>query len=303
MLDGKVNTLLTLVSAGSYTKAAQMLSLTQPAVSHQMRLLEEEYGIRLFYSGRKSLKLTPEGETLVKYAQRLVALDNKARHAIDDARRNIRRFTVGITTTLGEYLVSQIFSNYCSEHPEVSINIVTDTINNIYDMLSLGQADLAIVEGGYSRDKYSSVLLDTDYLCLVVGPDHPLAHRRSVALQELKKERFILRSPNAGTRTLFESHLRRHNEDISAFNIIIETDNITTIKELVASGLGVTIMAHSACREEAAAGRLVLVPIENMNMPREINMVYHQDFSHPEVLAEILRIYRDTQRQPTAARR
>ena len=294
MLDIKINTLLTLISAGSYTKAARLLSLTQPAVSHQMRLLEEEYGIKLFYSGRKALKLTPEGEVLVKYARRLVALDDKARRAIDDARRNIRRFTVGITTTLGEYLVSQIFSNYCAEHPEVSINFVTDTINNIYEMLSLGQVDLAIVEGGLPREGYTSVLLDTDYLCLVVGPQHPFAHRESVSLQELKKERFVLRSANAGTRTLFESHLRRLGEDISAFNIIIETDNITTIKELVNSGLGVTIMANSACREEASRGRLVVVPIENMNMPREINIVYHRDFSHTEVLAEILRIYRET---------
>ena len=294
MLDIKINTLLTLISAGSYTKAARLLSLTQPAVSHQMRLLEEEYGIKLFYSGRKALKLTPEGEVLVKYARRLVALDDKARRAIDDARRNIRRFTVGITTTLGEYLVSQIFSNYCAEHPEVSINFVTDTINNIYEMLSLGQVDLAIVEGGLPREGYTSVLLDTDYLCLVVGPQHPFAHRESVSLQELKKERFVLRSANAGTRVLFESHLRRLGEDISAFNIIIETDNITTIKELVNSGLGVTIMANSACREEASSGRLVVVPIENMNMPREINIVYHRDFSHTEVLAEILRIYRET---------
>ena len=294
MLDIKINTLLTLISAGSYTKAARLLSLTQPAVSHQMRLLEEEYGIKLFYSGRKALKLTPEGEVLVKYARRLVALDDKARRAIDDARRNIRRFTVGITTTLGEYLVSQIFSNYCAEHPEVSINFVTDTIKNIYEMLSLGQVDLAIVEGGLPREGYTSVLLDTDYLCLVVGPQHPFAHRESVSLQELKKERFVLRSANAGTRVLFESHLRRLGEDISAFNIIIETDNITTIKELVNSGLGVTIMANSACREEASSGRLVVVPIENMNMPREINIVYHRDFSHTEVLAEILRIYRET---------
>ena len=294
MLDNKVNTLLTLVGSGSYTKAAELLALTQPAVSHQMRLLEQEYGIKLFYTGRKNLKLTPEGEILVKYARRLVALEDKARRAIDDARKNIRRFTVGITATLGEYLVSQIFLNYCNEHPEVSVNIVTDNINNIYNMLSLGQVDLAIVEGGIPREKYTTVLLDTDYLCLVVGPDHPFVHRKSVALQELKRERFILRSEQAGTRTLFESHLHRHNEDISSLNIIIETDNITTIKELVNSGLGVTIMARSACREEAQSGKLVVVPIENMNMLREINIVYHPDFSHAEVLEEIMRIYRET---------
>ena len=154
------------------------------------------------------------------------------------------------------------------------------------------------MEGALPKGEYTSVLLDTDYLCLVVGPNHPFARRNSVSLQEIKRERFILRSQAAGTRTLFESHLRGQGEDISALNIIIETDNITTIKELVSSGLGVTIMAHSACQEEAQSGRLVLVPIENMNMPREINMVYQNDFSHTEVLDEILRIYHATQPAP-----
>lgn len=291
MLDNKLRTLLTLLSVGSYTKTADALHLTQPAVSHQVKQLEQEYGIQIFRKGKKGLNPTPEGEILIKYARRVQALDQGVRQELEDSRRHLRRLSVGITTTLGEYLVSQIFVDYCNEHPEVSINIYSDSLNHLHTMLSLYQLDLIIVEGAIQSESYVNVLLDTDFLCLAVSPQHPFATRTAVTLQELKRERFILRTQSAGTRTLFEEALLRQGENIRDFNIVIETDNITTIKELVSAGLGVTVMAHSACRQEERAGKLSLVPVENMNMPREINIVHRKDFEHAEILRDILAIY------------
>ena len=291
MLDNKLRTLLTLLSVGSYTKTADALHLTQPAVSHQIKQLEQEYGIQIFRKGKKGLNPTPEGEILIKYARRVQALDQGVRQELEDSRRHLRRLSVGITTTLGEYLVSQIFVDYCNEHPEVSINIYSDSLNHLHTMLSLYQLDLIIVEGAIQSESYVNVLLDTDFLCLAVSPLHPFATRTAVTLQELKRERFILRTQSAGTRTLFEEALLRQGENIRDFNIVIETDNITTIKELVSAGLGVTVMAHSACRQEERAGKLSLVPGENMNMPREINIVHRKDFEHAEILRDILAIY------------
>ena len=291
MLDNKLRTLLTLLSVGSYTKTADALHLTQPAVSHQIKQLEQEYGIQIFRKGKKGLNPTPEGEILIKYARRVQALDQGVRQELEDSRRHLRRLSVGITTTLGEYLVSQIFVDYCNEHPEVSINIYSDSLNHLHTMLSLYQLDLIIVEGAIQSESYVNVLLDTDFLCLAVSPQHPFATRTAVTLQELKRERFILRTQSAGTRTLFEEALLRQGENIRDFNIVIETDNITTIKELVSAGLGVTVMAHSACRQEERAGKLSLVPGENMNMPREINIVHRKDFEHAEILRDILAIY------------
>ncbi len=291
MIDPKIKTLLILLSLGNYTKTARLLSLTQPAVSHQIKALEEEYGINIFHKNQRKLSPTPEGEILIKYARRIVALEERARQEILDVAKEISKFNVGITTTLAEYLVSQIFATYCNQNPGVHINIVTDTINNIYNKLSDYQLDWAIVEGKIPETDYTSLLLDTDYLCLVVSPQHHLAKRKSVSLTELKEERFILRSPAAGTRLLFESHLRSRSEDISNFNIIIEIDSIRTIKELVASSLGATIITHSAIKEEVNQGQLVIIPIENLNMVREINMVHHRDFKHTRILKDIMKIY------------
>ena len=291
MFDAKANTLLAVVQTGSYTKAAAKLNLTQPAVSHHIRQLEEEYGIKIFYKDRKELKPTPEGAVLVKYARRALAIHNSCKQAIEDCRSQIRRFTVAITPTAGENRIPQMLATYCSLYPHVHINVFTDTIQNIYNTLKSYEADIAVVEGQIDHPDFTSVLLDTDYLCLAVAPGHRLAGRSSVALPELKNEKFILRSRAAGTRTLFENYLMSHSESIRSLNVIMEMDSVATIKELVALGMGITVIAHSACREEELAGRLAVIPIENARMMREINMVHHKSFTHTEILEEFRRIY------------
>jgi len=290
LVDPKIITLLTLDKVGNYTKTAAALSLTQPAVSHHIRLLEQEYGIKIFYKDRKELKATPEGKVLIEYAHKAMVLSDRVKQSIEDVQKSIRSFTVGITTTLGEYLVPQIFESYCRKNPEIHINIETGTIKKLYNMLRAYELDWAIVEGVPSRD-FTSILLDTDYLCLVVSPKHRLAKKKSVSLQELKAEKLILRPSKSGTRSLFENHLLSHSENINNFNILIEIDNITTIKELVASNLGVTIISHSACKSEEASGKLVVVPVQNLNMIREINLVYNKDFKHTEILDDIRNAY------------
>jgi LysR family transcriptional regulator, transcriptional activator of the cysJI operon len=291
MIDQKIITLLTLAKTGNYTKAADILCITQPAVSHQIRLLEEQYGIKIFTKGRKGLKSTAEGEILLEYARKALSLSERVKQAIEDSRNSIQRFTVGVTPTLGETIVSQIFAPYCREHPEAHIAIVTHSLKKISNMLKSDEIDWAIIDGNIPGDDYTSVLLDTDYLCLVVSPRHRFAGMKTVSLSELKKEKLIMRSPNTGTRTLFENHLSSHSESIRNFNIIIEIDNITTIKELVSSNLGVSIIAHSACKTEEASGTLVVVPIRNLTMLREINCIFKKDSGHTEILEEIGRIY------------
>lgn len=291
MVDTKIKTFIALTEIGSYTKTAKVLALTQPAVSHQMKQLELEFGVQLFHKNRKTLLLTPEGEIFLKYARRLVAIESNALQALDDAQNKVTRFSVGITATLAEYVVSGVFAEYCNEHPGTHINISTDTIKNIYDKLQTYALDFAIIEGNIPSRHYQSVLLDTDYICLMVSPKHPFARRRMVQLEELKKEKFILRPPQAGTRSLFENYLEARSENLRNFNVVLEVDNVTTIKSLVEQDFGITIIAHSVCIEELAAGRLAEVPVQNFNTTREINLVCREHFAHQDILHEIRQIY------------
>ncbi len=298
MLDQKIKTFLALVEAGSFTKAADTLCLTQPAVSHQIRLLEEEYRIKIFYKAKKELKLTPEGEILLKYARRCAAIAANAQQALLDSRHSIKRLMIGMTPTAEEHLLPQVVAMYCMEHGRTHVSIVTGTLESIRSRLKAYELDMAVLGGLIADDDFVNVQLDTDYLSLVVSPDNPLAGQGEVSLPQLKEEKLILRSTSAATRRQFEEFLRNNGETIRNFNVMMEIDNVPTIKELVAKNLGVTIISHSACLVEQLRGQLVSVPIAGVTeMMREINLVYRKNYNHPEVAEEIKRIYLDLARQ------
>lgn len=294
MLDAKLDTLLAVCEKNNFTRAAEELSLTQPAVSHHINALEEELGVKIFHRGKGDLKLTPEGEIVVKYAKRIKALYEKLQEKLIVAEKRITRLRVGITHTAESSLTAEVLAKYGSANSGVSITIIADTINSLYDMVSSYEVDLAIVEGPVREPGLNSLLLDTDYLVCVMSNNNPLASKHMVTLNELKKEKMILRLPNSGTRNLFVSHLESINQSIEDFDVVLEVDNIATIKDLIRKDLGVSILPSSTCLNELRKGKLTALPIENLSMIRETNILYHRDFDHMEVLDSIMRIYRET---------
>ena len=295
MLDPKLETLLTVYEKGSFTRAAEALSLTQPAVSHHINQLEKDLHVKIFYRRSKgALQLTPDGEIVVRYATRIQALYQRMQQKIEDRSRQMTTLRVGITHTAESNLIAEVLAKYGNSNSGVSISIITDTINNLYDMLSNFQLDLAIVEGRLQEPGINALLLDTDYLVCVISNNNPLSHKGLVTLDDLRREKMILRPATSATRTLFESHLVSLNLSITDFNVVLEVDNIATIKDLIRKDLGVSILARSACMDEWRKGKLTVLPIENLSMIRETNLLYHHDFPHPDALQEITRIYRET---------
>lgn len=293
MVDPKLITLLTVNELNSFTKAAQKLSLTQPAASQHVRQLEKELGVTVFVRGEGNLKLTSEGEIVIKYAKRIVSLYQNLQQSLKDERRHARKITVGITHTSESNIMVEVLAKYSSFSEGTHITIISDTINNLYMKLKTYEIDLAIVEGRITDNNFNTVMLDTDSLILAVSNKNPLSRKSMVTLNELKKENLILRLPDSGTRNLFISHLESNNVSLDEFNVILEVDNVATIKDLVRRDFGVSILARSACANELKKGKMAGLPIENLSMTREINMVYHKDFEHTDLLQNIMRIYNE----------
>ena len=297
MLDQKYTTFLTAAELGSFTRAAEQLSLTQPAVSHHIGQLESQLNVTLFLRKRGRILLTPEGEIVLQYVRRMKALEKQMDAELRSADRRLTRLRVGITHTAESNLITEVLAKYGQENAGVSITIITDTIKNLYDAMDHFELDLAVVDSVSPSSELNSLMLDTDCIVCVLSNNNPLSRHAMVTLEDLKKERMILRLPSSATRKLFEAHLLSVGMSIDAFDVAMEVDNIATIKDLIRKDLGVSILARSACMDELRKGKLTALPIENLSMVRQMNLVYRKDFSHMELLYEILRLYHDTAMQ------
>ena len=299
MLGTKMETLLAVEKYRNYTRAAQALSMTQPGITHHIKQLEEEVGAPLFIRGKDGMRITHEGEIVVKYAKRFQALNRKMHLELENIKTESINLHIGITHTAESNQTAEVLAKCCNQHGGLNITILTDTIKNLYDMLSNYEIDLAIVDGPVSCSEFSSIMLDTDYLVCVMSPTHPLSGRAAITLTELKKQQLILRLPTSATRSQFESALENRSESIHNFDITLEVDNIATIKDLIRKDLGVSILPRSACMDELRKGKIVALPVENLSMIRETHIIYNPDFSHTDILQEIIATY---QREVTDAR-
>ena len=299
MVDVKLITLLKVYETGNYTRAAEKLSLTQPAVSQHIKQLERELNVTIFDRAGSKIRPTPEGKLVIQYAERVVSLYDTLQQSLLDHRHTVDRLRVGVTHTAESNIVSEVLAMYTERSDNMKITIQTDTVQNLYEMLKTYKIDIAVVEGGVTDQSVNSIMLDTDCLVLAVGNDHPLAKKKMVTLDDLKGERMILRLPNSGTRNLFAANLESRSLSLDDFNVVLEVDNIATIKDLVRRNYGVSVLARSACMDELKKGKITVLPIENLSMVREVNLLYHHTFRHAEALQEIVKLYNEIAKNGT----
>ena len=295
MLDPKLETFITVAELKNFTKAAQALNLTQPAVSNHINQLEKEYNTKLFMRKKKDFTLTNEGKIALTYARRLKALHDKMIQKIADEQTSSSHIKIGITHTSENNNITEVLAQYANQMHNITITIITDSINNLYDMLENYQLDIAIVDGKKQSGKLNYLMLDTDYLVCVLSSQHPLAKNSSISLNQLKKENMILRLPSSSTRSLFEATLISINESIDSFNVLLEADNVSTIKQLVMNNFGVSILPQSVCTKDVKKGKIKTLPIENLSMTRQMNIAYNKDFANIDVLNDIVTLYRTSQ--------
>ena len=291
LLDAKILSLLKVVETGNYTLAGRELNLTQPAISQHIRAIENEFGIRIFERVDKKLLLTREGEILVQYCRRMQSLYNNLTRDLQSGTDRLLSLNIGITHTMESNLISQALAKYASTHKGVTITLITDTFTGLRERLKNYELDFAIIDGQINDRGLCNKLLDTDQLMLIISPEHAYADRERVTIDDIRAENLILRLPNSGTRDLFRAALESQGINLDELNVILEVENIATIKDLIRHGYGASILARSACMDELRKKKLVALPFENLNMVREINFIYAKDYTNLNILEEIAKIY------------
>lgn len=291
LIDQKLISFMKIVDTNSFTKAADALALTQPAVSQHIRNLEEELGVKLFIRSHNQLRLTANGEIVDKYARRLLAISNNLIQSLKDEKENVSSLTVGITHSVESSQIVEALAEYSNQSKGLTIKVVTDTVENLHKMIRNFELDFLIINGKLKDSKLNYMTMDTDCLVLAVSPTHRLASQNTVTLEELKKEKLILRLPTSNTISLFDQALNQNNLSVSDFDVVLEMDNIATIKDLIRQNFGVSVLSKSACMDEIRKGKLIGLPIENLSLIRDINIIYPKDYENLQTIQDIVELY------------
>lgn len=274
MLDARLETFLVLCETMHYTRAAELLGLTQPSVTHHIQFLEAHYGCRLFVHEGKTLRLTPAGERLRDLARSLAYNSRKIQAELASPGQFSLR--VGATKTIGEFVIAGAVGRFLRRHPDCAFSLTVDNTRELLEALEKGRLDFALVEGFFDREKFASQLYRQEVFFGVCAPAHPLAGRQ-VPLEALLGERLIVREPGSGTRDIFEAVLRRHHRTLASFAHVTEVSDFSTIKSLLMENLGISFLYGPVVEQECRTGRLARFDLEGEPITGAFHLVYLRD--------------------------
>lgn len=273
MLDFRLETFKTLCAAKSYTKTAQILHITQPAVSQHIKFLEEYYGTKLVEFQGKNFNLTKAGEDLATYISLLQADSKKIKERLAKGSTRQRHLRFGATLSIGQYILPPILEKFYFAEPNCKITMPVENTQHLLEKLDNGEIDFAIIEGYFDKNIYGHKVLQQENFIAVSSPNHPLA-KGKFEIKDLLEHNIIIRESGSGTRDVLEHILAEHHLSITDFKQVMEIGSFKTITDLVAAGIGITFVYEAVAQEHLQSGTLQKLKVENFQTKREFNFVY-----------------------------
>lgn len=271
-----LKTFLEVARLGSFSRAAEKVLRSQPAVSAQIRQLEQEYGKKLFDRSAKSVRLTPAGEVVYDYAHQLIALQARSQQAVSE-QDGVRSGTLSIGANEGTflYVLPRVLARYHKQFPRVKISVYRSFTHKVTTKVEEGAVDLGILTMPVKSPSLEVIPVFRDRILLMVGPASPLFKKKCATLEELAAEPIIL--PKTGSiRKLMEKNLRPFREKL---NVTMELTSVVMIKRFVRAGLGVSLICRSFAAENVQRREVKLLTIEGLDLWRELALVYRKDRS------------------------
>ncbi|HEV8583562.1 MAG TPA: LysR substrate-binding domain-containing protein [Methylomirabilota bacterium] len=271
---------------GSFTRAAERLRVTIPAVSLQIRQLERDHDVRLFDRIGRRVRLTPAGEALRQYAERIFTLTHDAERALQGAGdfRGTRLRVAATPTTAGYYLAG-FWKRLRRRYPGLQLEVSVHNTRVVRQRLLALEDDLGVLGGATEDSELIVRPFARDRMVAIVAREHPWARRRSVALKALGGQPLILREPGSAGREIVERALRRAGIEPRA---MMEVTSTEAIKQAVEANGGVGILARAAVQRDVAGGHLRAVSVRGGDLGLTLAFAYHRERADSPLLRAVL---------------
>lgn len=275
-----------LVETGSFSKAAALNSITQSAVSQQIRSLENRFHVVLIDRGRRHFALTAEGDVFLEACKEVLrvydSLGSRLRELQDVVAGRVKIATI---YTIGLYELPPITKQFRHLHPEVEIRVEYRRSSEVYQLVSAGEADLGLVSFPTKRNGIQIEPFMQDRLVVICAPSHRLAQRTTVGLEELEGERFVAFEPDLPTRKAIDRALRDCGVTVRQE---MEFDNIETVKRAVQIENGISIVPGTTVQEQVAGGTIIALGIAGRPMLRPLGILLKRNRSRPPALKKLI---------------
>lgn len=257
------------------TKVAKSMYISQPSISQTIAELENDLGIKLFDRIGKKLYLTHEGETYFEYSRRILNLYEEANNTIKSSISGQKgKIVIGASTTIGIYTLPEIIKDFNELYKNIEISLIIENTQIIEKLIIENKVDIALVEGNITSTELEVEILGQDELVFIANPNNPIFLKDKIILEDLEKEKFIMREHGSGTREIVENYLVNKG---CKYKVYMELGNTEAIVRIVETGLGIACVSCKAIGDRINNKTIKDIVINDIKISRNLYLIYHKD--------------------------
>lgn len=288
MADRRLQVFYTVAKLLSFTKAAETLHMTQPAVTFQIRQLEEHFNTRLFDRTHNRINLTEAGKRVYEYAAKIFELYGEMDNWVKELTGDVSGVLImGASTTIAEYMLPALLGDFKSKYPDVNVRLKVSNTDGIVSMVENNVIDLGVVEAPVANKNLVVELCKRDQLVCIVPPSHLLARELSIPAQRLLDFPYICREEGSGTREVLNEYLHGIGINPNELDVIMELGSPEAIKGAVEAGIGISVLSKATLSKELRLGDLAAIPLDPP-LERPFSFVHQKQKFRQRAMEELL---------------
>lgn len=265
----------------SFTKAAEVLFLSQPYLSKQIKALEQNLDVSLLRRNSNNIYLTENGKVFLQYAERILALCEESCRALIDLKNGERgNISVGASQTIGTYLLPRLLALFAQNYPQIDLKVQVNSTRLIAKQIVNKQIDLAVVGGEVPQELKQNLKIEhfvEDELNLIISNCHPFAKKKKIKKEDLYHLNFITLNSNSTIRKFVDNILQQNNIETDQLTVVMQLNSIEAIKTAVSLGLGAAFVSSSAIEKEIKLKTVEILEIENIKITRTLSIITNPD--------------------------